>query len=128
MGLTICSVFLSLAVGIPQAPKASADPLGSAITVVLDTFTPVVPVRGETLRISGRLVNTSSEVIEGVSVRLGVSASPLSKRSAITSISALELNPEAEPIDYFLNRTRVDVTESMTPGEEKTFALSEPFV
>ncbi|MGB4324296.1 MAG: DUF6049 family protein [Candidatus Nanopelagicales bacterium] len=128
MGLTICSVFLSLAVGIPQAPKASADPLGSAITVVLDTFTPVVPVRGETLRISGRLVNTSSEVIEGVSVRLGVSASPLTKRSAITSISALELNPEAEPIDYFLNRTRVDVTESMAPGEEKTFALSEPFV
>ncbi len=104
-----------------------ADPLGSQVTVVLDRLTPVVPSSGDTLRISGRLVNTSGSSIERVSVRLGISASPLSSRSAITEVAQLALVPETDPIDYFLDRTLVEVAGPLRAGDEKSFLIQEPF-
>lgn len=105
---------------------ASAAPLGSRITVVLDRLTPVVPEPGDTLRISGRLVNTTRADIDSVSVRLGLSAAPLESRGQITEISSLELNPENEPIDYLLDKTRFDLAETLRAGSEQDFQIQVP--
>jgi hypothetical protein len=109
-----------------QQSAIRADPLGSRITVVLDRLTPVIPESGDTLRISGRLVNTSGGVIDRVSVRLGISAGPLQSRSTITEIAELALVPEQDPIDYFLDRTLVDVAGPLRAGDERPFLIQEP--
>lgn len=111
---------------IPSQSSAVAAPLGSRITVVLDRLTPVVPQPGDTLRINGRLVNTTGADIDGVTVRLGVSAAPLETRAQVNELSALELNPANEMIDYFLDKTGFDLTETLRAGEEQSFRIQIP--
>jgi hypothetical protein len=106
------------------ATPATADPNGSAIAVVLDQLTPLAPRPGDTLRISGKLLNSSGSAVNQVSARLGISASPLSERAAITRTADLELNPDVDPVDYFLNRTKVDVSEALKPGDQASFNIA----
>jgi hypothetical protein len=110
-----------------QPAAIYADPLGSQVTVVLDDLTPVIPAPGDTLRISGRLVNTSGTSIDQVSIRLGLSAGPLESRSSITEIAELALVPEKDPIDYFLDRTLVEIPGPLRAGDERSFLIQEPF-
>ena len=111
--------------GLGVTPVA-ADPTGSVIAVVLDRMTPLAPRPGDTLRISGKLLNSSSSAVDNVSARLGISASPLDERAQVAKASDLELNPEIDPIDYFLNRTKVDVSDSLKPGDQATFEIAIP--
>ena len=111
--------------GLGSSPVA-ADPTGSVIAVVVDRITPIAPQPGDTLRISGKLLNSSDSPLTKVSARLGISASPLEQRAQITQQSELELNPEAEPVDYFLNKTKVPISEALLPGDEANFAVSIP--
>lgn len=123
----VMTLMVAPLLSIAQQSTVQADPLGSQITVVLDRLTPVVPAPGDTLRISGRLVNTSGAAIDRVSVRLGLSASPLPSRSSITEVSELALVPEKDPIDYFLDRTLAEVTGPLRAGDERSFSIQEPF-
>lgn len=111
--------------GLGVTPVA-ADPTGSVIAVVLDRMTPLAPRPGDTLRISGKLLNSSGSAVDNVSARLGISASPLDERAQVAKASDLELNPEIDPIDYFLNRTKVDVSDSLKPGDQATFEIAIP--
>ena len=111
--------------GLGSSPVA-ADPTGSVIAVVVDRITPIAPQPGDTLRISGKLLNSSDSPLTKVSARLGISASPLEQRAQIAQQSELELNPEAEPVDYFLNKTKVPISEALLPGDEANFAVSIP--
>jgi hypothetical protein len=61
-----------------------------------------------------------------VSARLGISAGPLTERSEVTKTSELELNPEIDPVDYFLNKTKVDVSEALKPGDQANFEIVVP--
>lgn len=116
----------SLAViGVGTTP-AAADPTGSVISVALDRITPIAPRPGGTLRISGTLLNSSGSAVDNVSARLGISASPLNARAQITATSDLELNPEIDPVDYFLNRTKVDVSDVLKPGDQASFEIVVP--
>ena len=112
---------------VAQPAVIFADPLGSQVTVVLDDLTPVIPAPGDSLRISGRLVNTSGTSIDQVSIRLGLSAGPLQSRSNITEIAELALVPEKDPIDYFLDRTLVEIPGPLRAGDERSFLIQEPF-
>ncbi len=111
--------------GLGATPVA-ADPANSVIAVVVDRLTPIAPQPGDILRISGKLLNTSGSTVTKVSARLGVSASPIVERAQITKSSELELNPEVEPVDYFLNRTKVAVSDALKPGDEASFEMAIP--
>jgi hypothetical protein len=116
----------SLAViGVGATPVA-ADPTGSVISVVLDRITPIAPRPGGTLRVSGTLLNSSGSAVNAVSARLGISASPLNERAQIAKASDLELNPEIDPVDYFLNRTKVEVSDVLKPGDQADFEIVVP--
>lgn len=108
------------------ATPAAADPTRSVIAVVIDRFTPLAPQPGDTLRIAGKFLNTSGSVVRNVSVRLGVSASPLDERAQITKNSNLELNPAIEPVDYFVNKTKVAISDALMPGDETAFEIAIP--
>jgi hypothetical protein len=88
--------------------------------------TPIAPRPGDTLRISGKLLNSSGSAVNTVSARLGISAGPLTERSEVTKTSELELNPEIDPVDYFLNKTKVDVSEALKPGDQASFEIVVP--
>ena len=111
--------------GLGLSP-ASADPTGSVIAVVVDRITPIAPQPGDTLRISGKLLNSSDSALTKVSARLRISASPLGQRAQVAKQSELELNPEDEPVDYFLNKTKVPVSDALQPGDEASFEVSIP--
>ena len=111
--------------GLGLSP-ASADPTGSVIAVVVDRITPIAPQPGDTLRISGKLLNSSDSALTKVSARLRISASPLTQRAQVAKQSELELNPEDEPVDYFLNKTKVPVSDALQPGDEASFEVSIP--
>jgi len=112
-------------IGLGATP-ALANPAGSVVAVVLDRLTPVAPQPGDTLRVSGKLLNSSGSTVNNVSARLGISASPVDERAQITKVSDLELNPEIDPIDYFLNRTKVKVSDALKPGDEARFDIAIP--
>jgi hypothetical protein len=112
-------------IGVGATPTA-ADPKGSAIAVVLDRMSPLAPRPGDTLRISGKLLNSSGSAVNKVSARLGISASPLNERAQVAKTSDLELNPEIDPVDYFLSRTKVSVSDVLKPGDQASFEILVP--
>lgn len=114
---------IGVGVGVGATPTA-ADPTGGVVAVVLDRITPIAPRPGGTLKISGTLLNSSGSAVKNVSARLGISASPLTERAQIARASDLELNPEIDPIDYFLNRTKVNVSDVVRPGNQANFEIS----
>ena len=122
----LIAVLIAPVIALSAPAPSRADPLGSRVAVVLDRLTPVVPTIGDTLRISGRLVNISGADIDRVSVRLGVSAAPLDSRTAISEVSDMALDPDVDPIDYFLDRTLVEVSGPMRSGDERSFLIQEP--
>jgi Family of unknown function (DUF6049) len=71
------------------APQASAATGSRAATVTVDSLTPAVPVKGDTLKITGTVTNDSSSAITAVHVglRLGLNR-PLSSRSAVGNVAA----------------------------------------
>ncbi len=84
LGLLISLVVLItgglITAGVGGAPPARAA-VEAPITVVIDRLTPVVPTEGDNLRIEGRLVNTTADVMADISMRLRLSSEPLTRRS-----------------------------------------------
>lgn len=123
-------------VGLAAAPSASAVTNAPA-QVVLDRFTPVVPEPGDDLRIEGRIVNTTPDVMGNVAVQLRLSSEPLTRRSAITVVTDAGLDTEnpveegieafPEPTDAVVAAARIVVAESIPPRGQVEFALRVPF-
>ena len=65
------------------APRAHADAV-EPVTVVIDRLTPVVPRPDGRLRVEGRVVNTTSNAMDDVVIRLRLSSEPVTRRSQIT--------------------------------------------
>ena len=148
LGLLICLVVLVTG-GLVSAHVASAPPARAAIdapiTVVIDRLTPVVPVEGDKLRIEGRLVNTTADVMADVAVRLRLSSEPLTRRSQINRVRESPLDTENqeptpeqlanrtapdswdEPTDVAVDDTATDIAESIPPRGQAEFALRIPF-
>ena len=99
-------------------------PEGSAIEVVLDQFTPIVPkVKGK-LRISGRVVNISGRSIENVSVQLRVADFALADRSSIAAVSDADLVSDVDSGSSSINITRTLIASSLAPNQQESFIIS----
>jgi hypothetical protein len=94
----------AVAVATPPSAHAVTD---APLQVVLDRLTPVVPEPGDALRIEGRIVNTTSNVMADSAVRLRLSSQPLSRRSQITTVREAGLDTEnpTDPKSRTVRRT-----------------------
>ena len=111
---------------IPSSPAhAVAD---APVGVVIDRLTPVVPTDGEDLRIVGRVVNNTSDVMSDVTIRLRTSSQPFTARSQITQLRTAGLSPEGgEPTDAVLDATRTPIAEDIPPRGQAAFTVRIPF-
>jgi hypothetical protein len=123
--LAVGAATLGLLVGVP--PTAQAVDATPSVTILVDTFTPVVPTADGTLRISGRVVNSSSVTLTSVHVELRRSSSPLTSRQQVQDVAGAALTPTTgSPDDLGLAKTRQVLTDSLPPGERLPFTLSIP--
>lgn len=135
---TICALFASfLALAAPAAHATQDTP----VRVVLDRFTPIVPASGDELRIRGRIVNNTNNVITSASVRLRLSSAPLTSRAQITLVrnspldtqnpgsdlaDGSDIDPYPEPANVSLDTTTVNVAESIAPRSQSAFTIRVP--
>lgn len=115
-----------LLISLPGAPaRAVTD---APIGVVIDRFTPVVPQPDDNLRIEGRIVNNTSDVMSDVAIQLRVSSRPLEARSQITAVRDSPLEPETdEPTNTVIDSTRASIADTIPPRGQSTFSLRIPF-
>lgn len=109
---------------------------GAPVQIVLDRLTPVVPEPGDNLRIEGRIVNNTANVIANAAVRARVSAEPLTRRSQITKVREAGLDPQepeepgtepfTEPVAVVVDATREAVADSIPPSGQVSFAIRIP--
>lgn len=126
VGAIISAVTATFIGTLVTGPQALANE-GANIAIFLDRLTPVVPQLDDTLRVSGRIVNLSSERLDNVSVQLRTSSAPLTGRPEVTEISSLNSVPgEFEPDQVPLAVTRIDVADSLAPGAQETFNIKIP--
>lgn len=98
------------------------------LQVVFDTFTPIIPQPGGTLKLTGRVSNTSDQTVTNVSAQLRISSTRITDRAVIADIARGSLDAAAAgPDTYIINWLADDVTESLPPRQEATFALDVPF-
>ncbi len=127
----VVATFIPLVVGfsflVALPPMAQAD-TDAPIGVAIDRLTPVVPEPGDDLRIEGRLVNNTADVISDVTVRLRLSSSVLTARSEITAVVNAAVTPEDnEPTDAVIDATSTAVADSIPPRGQTSFTLRIPF-
>ena len=116
-----------LAAGIACVPVAAAPVTGSTINVVVDSLAPLIPARNSNLRIAGRVVNSSPQPIEQVTVQLRLSNAPLRDRDELSVVANLPLIPrEATSSDDVLEESEVNVNSLLRPGEESPFVITIP--
>ncbi|MCP4837682.1 MAG: hypothetical protein GY895_23300, partial [Phycisphaera sp.] len=125
------------------APPARADAV-EPVTVVIDRLTPVVPRADGRLRVEGRVVNTTTNAMDDVVIRLRLSSEPVTRRSQITRVRQSPLDTEnqeptpeqldqrtapdswPEPADAIVDETQVDIGESIPPRDQADFAIRIP--
>ena len=126
------------------APPAHADAVGP-VTVVIDRLTPVVPRPDGRLRVEGRVVNTTSNAMDDVVIRLRLSSEPVTRRTQITRVRQSPLDTEnqeptpeqldqrtapdswPEPADAIVEETQINIDEAISPRGQAAFAIRIPF-
>ena len=109
------------------APAHAAPAVGSVINVVVDTFTPLIPTRGDLLRLTGRVVNSSTQPIQQVSTRLALSLQPLVERRQLSEVANTPLMASSGNISVSpVAGSSISVDELLRPGEESPFEIVIP--
>jgi hypothetical protein len=105
-----------------------------SIELRVTTMTPLNPQPGKTLRMSGRLRNTSNDDIAAIQVRLLLSGTPMATRSEITAVSAGAVDRDgpptlavSEPIPLLLARNSADWSLKL-PFDELPLSLPGVYV
>lgn len=125
----VLALMAGLVAGVPaQASGPAAVPAADGsvgpVRIVLDALSPAIPGDKATLRIRGRVINTSAVTVEDVSVRLRRSSFPLTERAGIADVVEAPLTFETgEPTDVPLPGTRVVVAGQLAPGELRRFSM-----
>ena len=111
------------------APVTSAQAVVDApIGVVIDRLTPIVPTTEDNLRIEGRIVNNTGDVMSDVSIQLRLSSEPITARSQITNVRGAPLDTQGdEPTNAAIDATRTPITDTIAPRGQETFSLRIPF-
>lgn len=103
------------------------DPLVPTVSIVIDRLSPAVPEPGDTLRLSGRIISTSSVALRDVAVQLRRSSTTIPERAALDESASSELQPaNGEPADVPLTGTRLEVATDLPPGARRPFSLRVP--
>lgn len=117
----------TLAATLVCVPVGAAPATGASINVVVDSLAPLIPARNSNLRIAGRVVNSSSQPIDRVSVRLRLSQAPLLDRDQLSVVANMPLiPPQTTPPDSALEESQADIGALLRPGEEAPFVISIP--
>lgn len=122
---TLMATFGLLVAAPVPAGAADAKP---SVTILLDSMTPVVATSDGTLRIEGRVINSSSVTLTNVHVELRRSSAPLTARQDVQTILKDDLTPTTgSPDDLGLAKTHQTLADSLPPGDRRPFTLSIPF-
>lgn len=109
-------------------PAPPAHAAGTVVDVVVDRLAPLIPSSGQTLRVGGRLVNSSRDTLGDVRVRLLLSSVVITRREQIDSaLQAGAEEPWDRSQDYVLDWSREVVADSLGAGAQASFSLSIPF-
>lgn len=128
----VLALVAGLVSGVPaQASSPAAVPAADGsvgpVRIVLDSFAPAIPGEKATLRLRGRVINTSPNTVEDLSLRLRRSSFPIKERAAVDAVVEAGLTVDTgEPTDVPLPGTRVVVAEQLAPGELRRFTLRVP--
>ena len=122
---TLMATFGLLVAAPVPAGAADAKP---SVTILLDSMTPVVATSDGTLRIEGRVINSSSVTLTNVHVELRRSSAPLTARQDVQTILKDDLTPTTgSPDDLGLAKTHQTLADSLPPGDRRPFTISIPF-
>lgn len=140
----ILALFVALLAGtsmlVVLSPPAARAVTDAPIAVVIDRLTPVVPKVGDDLRIDGRIVNNTNDVITDVAVRLRIGSRPLTSRSEITLVREAPLDPQdpppgadgttptpfPEPTNVVVDASATEVGDQLAPRAQVTFTVQVP--
>ncbi len=125
----VIALVAGLVAGAPAhatAPTSvpAADGSVGPVRIVLDSFAPAIPGEKATLRLRGRVINTSPSTVKDVSLRLRRSSFPLKDRAGIDEVVDGGLTFDSgEPTDVPLPGTRIVVADELAPGELRRFTM-----
>lgn len=123
--VTVVAIAVGCSVWMP--PPAAQAVTGAPVDIVIDRLTPVIPEPGDTLRIAGRVVNNTPDVMSDVAIRLLVSGDPLTARSQVTDVGSAPLDPDGvDPTDTNVADSRTQVADTIAPRGQATFSLRIP--
>lgn len=124
---TAVLVAILAAMTLISSRSAQAAPATLPLTVTIDALTPMNPQPGKSLRVTGRVLNTSDTVMTSVKVQLRISTEPLTNREDVGRIGRGDLGPtELGPDNYSFDWLIVDVSDELGPGDEASFLLKVP--
>ena len=97
------------------------------VQVIIDKFTPVLPQRGDTITMHGRLINTSSVDLTGVTMSVSLASTPLTGRDQVSQVSTDPSAPlPAAPLfgASALINARTQSTTTIGAGGEGSFTIT----
>ena len=110
-------LFLALASMLLVTPAHAAD---ATVQVVLDSFLPIIPTTEADLRITGRIVNSSTSTVSNPIVQLRLSPTPIIGRAGIDAESNA-------PTSATRTVASVRLQQSVQPNTQANFAFTLPF-
>lgn len=125
----VLALMAGLLAGVPAqasgpASVPAADGSVGPVRIVLDSLAPAIPGEKATLRIRGRIINTSPATVQDLSLVLRRSSYPLKDRADIDEVVEGGLTFDSgEPTDVPLPGTRVVVAGELAPGELRRFSM-----
>ncbi|MGB3303059.1 MAG: hypothetical protein WBA98_10220 [Gordonia sp. (in: high G+C Gram-positive bacteria)] len=120
--LVVATVAFLLTLTVGGVPDARADPATRAYaTLGLSDVTPttVTGSTGDTVTVSGRIVNTDTRPISDIGVRL-------QRGNAITASSELRSSLTLPPNSFGISSGQAKVIRSLAPGKSVDFTLTVP--
>ena len=115
--LLLCLALSAAGLLAITAPVQAASP---SVRVVLDSLLPFVPTTNSELRITGRLVNSSTTTIDKPVAQLRLSAEPLVGRAGIDAVLSTAGLPTTEV-------RSLAIDQPLAPGSQAPFTFTIPF-
>ena len=103
----------------PTVALAQSVDDAPGVDVLVDAVTPAIPKAKSTLRVSGRVANTSSVTLSGAQIRLNLSPNPLLARGEVSEVLSAETARVGVPVASF----DTIAVETLEPGQQTSFSV-----
>jgi len=128
LGATLAALVCVTGIALVAPPSAGAVDATASVTILLDSFSPVVPAADGTLTIKGRVLNSSEVTLTNVHVELRRSSAPLTARSDVSAVVKADLTPTTgSPDDLGLFATHQVIADTLAPNDRRPFTIAIPF-